>query len=63
MDNLTNDAVVGLAIEVEKILAAKGLRRLKQAALDTPLDIGVTIPTVLTDDYVSFYDGLFYWEE
>lgn len=63
VDKLTNDAVAGLAIEVEKILTAKGLRRLKQAALDTPLDIGVTIPTVLTDDYVSFYDGLFYWED
>jgi len=63
VDNLTNDAVAELAVEVEKILTEKGLVRLRKESLDTPLDIEVEIPTVLTDDYVSYYDGLFYWED
>lgn len=63
VDNLTNSAVIELASEVEKILSAKGLVRLKQKTLDTRLDIQIDIPTELMDGYLSYFDGLFYWED
>lgn len=63
LDNFTNDAVKKLAQEIEKILASKGLIRLNRLALNTPLEMNEKIPSVLVDDYTSYYDGLFYWED
>ena len=63
LDNLTNSAVKNLAQKVEKILTRKGLIRLNTLALTTPLEIAEKIPSVLVDNYLSYYDGLFYWED
>ena len=63
LDEFTCDAVKELAEKVEMILAYKGLIRLNRLALTTPLKIAERIPSVLIDDYVSYYDGLFYWED
>lgn len=63
LDNFNNDSIKNLAQEVEDVLSRKGLIRLNKLALTTPLEISERIPSVLVDDYLSYYDGLFYWED
>ena len=63
LDNLANNAVKNLAQKVEKFLTHRGLIRLNTLALTTPLEIAEKIPSVLVDNYLSYYDGLFYWED
>jgi hypothetical protein len=63
VDQLETPAVATLALQVELVLQRHGLVRAKKSRLDSALDPGLRVPTILTDGPFTQFDALFYWED
>ncbi|MES2889629.1 MAG: hypothetical protein V4739_16670 [Pseudomonadota bacterium] len=63
LDRFDTPAVALLSQHVQRVLESHGLIRVLQAQLGAPLDEGVRVPTILTDDGFRQFDALFHWED
>ena len=63
VDHFTQGILKDLAENAEKIIGSHGIRRLKKQDLETKLETGIEVPTILSPPPWRHFDSLFHWED